>query len=97
MTNASRTLLFNIHSLKWDDELINILNIPRNILPEVVSNSEFIDNTSFNIRAKIPITAIAGDQQASLFGQMCLNKGDVKNTTELVVLHHEYRRKNCKI
>ena len=81
VTNASRTLLFNIHSLKWDDELINILNIPRNILPEVVSNSEFIDNTSFNILgAKIPITAIAGDQQASLFGQMCLNKGDVKNT-----------------
>ena len=81
ITNASRTLLFNIHSLKWDEELINILNIPRNILPEVVSNSEFIDNTSFNILgAKIPITAIAGDQQASLFGQMCLNKGDVKNT-----------------
>ena len=81
VTNASRTLLFNIHSLKWDDELINILNIPRNILPDVVSNSEFIEYTSFNILgAKIPITAIAGDQQASLFGQMCLNKGDVKNT-----------------
>ena len=97
VTNASRTLLFNIHSLKWDDELINILNIPRNILPEVVSNSEFIENTSFDILgAKIPITAIAGDQQASLFGQMCLNKGDVKNTYGTGCFYHEYRRKIVK-
>ena len=81
VTNASRTLLFNIHTLKWDEELINLLNIPKNILPEVVSSSEFIDDINVHILgAKIPITAIAGDQQASLFGQMCLNKGDVKNT-----------------
>ena len=73
VTNASRTLLFNIHTLKWDEELINLLDIPKNILPEIVSSSEFVDDISVNILgAKIPITAIAGDQQASLFGQMCL-------------------------
>ena len=81
VTNASRTLLFNIHTLKWDEELINLLDIPKNILPEIVSSSEFVDDISVNILgAKIPITAIAGDQQASLFGQMCLDEGDVKNT-----------------
>ena len=81
VTNASRTLLFNIHTLKWDEELINLLDIPKNILPEIVSSSEFVDDISVNILgAKIPITAIAGDQQASLFGQMCLYEGDVKNT-----------------
>ena len=81
VTNASRTLLFNIHTLKWDEELINLLDIPKKILPEIVSNSEFVDDISVNILgAKIPITAIAGDQQASLFGQMCLYEGDVKNT-----------------
>lgn len=81
VTNASRTLLFNIHSLKWDEELIKILNIPKSILPAVISSSEFVGNVSKNILGfEIPITAIAGDQQASLFGQMCLNEGDVKNT-----------------
>ena len=81
VTNASRTLLFNIHTLKWDEELINLLDIPKNILPEIVSSSEFVGDISVNILgAKIPITAIAGDQQASLFGQMCLYEGDVKNT-----------------
>ena len=81
VTNASRTLLFNIHTLKWDEELINLLDIPKNILPEIVSSSEFVGDISVNILgAKIPITAIAGDQQASLFGQMCLDEGDVKNT-----------------
>jgi len=81
VTNASRTLLFNINSLKWDEELIKILNIPKSILPAVISSSEFVGNVSKNILGfEIPITAIAGDQQASLFGQMCLNEGDVKNT-----------------
>ena len=81
VTNASRTLLYNIHNLKWDSELLNILKIPKNILPKVVSSSEFIGNTNEKILGyRIPISGIAGDQQASLFGQMCINKGDVKNT-----------------
>jgi glycerol kinase len=81
VTNASRTLLFNIHSLEWDQELLNILNIPYNILPKIVSNSEFVAHINDGVLGQeIPITAIAGDQQSALFGQMCLNKGDVKNT-----------------
>ena len=81
VTNASRTLLFNIHNLKWDNELLKILNIPKNILPKVVSSSEFVGNTNEKILGyRVPISGIAGDQQASLFGQMCINKGDVKNT-----------------
>ncbi|MCH1612030.1 MAG: glycerol kinase GlpK [Flavobacteriales bacterium] len=81
VTNASRTLLFNIHSLEWDQELLNILNIPYSILPKVVSNSEFVAHINDGILGQeIPITAIAGDQQSALFGQMCFNKGDVKNT-----------------
>tara|TARA_X000000368_G_C23057216_1_gene724583 strand:+ start:1730 stop:3205 length:1476 start_codon:yes stop_codon:yes gene_type:complete len=80
-TNASRTLLFNIHSLKWDDELLSILNIPKNLLPKVLDSSQkvgFIDKSILN--AEIPICGIAGDQQAALFGQMCIKPGDVKNT-----------------
>ena len=81
VTNASRTLLFNIHSLEWDQELLNILNIPYNILPKIISNSEFVAHINDGILGQeIPITAIAGDQQSALFGQMCFNKGDVKNT-----------------
>ena len=81
VTNASRTLLYNIHELKWDTELLDILSIPENILPKVVSSSEFIGFANENILgAEIPITAIAGDQQASLFGQMCITEGDIKNT-----------------
>lgn len=81
VTNASRTLLFNIHSLEWDQELLNILNIPYNILPKIVSNSEFVAHINDGVLGQeIPITAIAGDQQSALFGQMCFNKGDVKNT-----------------
>ena len=81
VTNASRTLLFNIHSLEWDQELLNILNIPHNILPKIVSNSEFVAHINDGVLGQeIPITAIAGDQQSALFGQMCFNKGDVKNT-----------------
>ena len=81
VTNASRTLIFNIKELKWDSELIDIIGIPNNILPKVVSCSENIGYTEKNILgAEIPITGIAGDQQASLFGQMCIEEGDIKNT-----------------
>lgn len=81
VTNASRTLLFNIHTLEWDDELLSLLNIPKALLPEVVSSSERVGTTSKEIiGAEIPISGIAGDQQAALFGQLCLRPGDVKNT-----------------
>jgi glycerol kinase len=75
-TNASRTLLFNIHTREWDDELLRILKIPREILPRVVSSSEVVGETAEGI----PIAGIAGDQQASLFGQRCVNPGMAKNT-----------------
>ena len=81
VTNASRTLIFNIKELKWDQELIDLIGIPNNILPKVVSCSEYIGKTAKGILGfEIPITGIAGDQQASLFGQMCLEEGDIKNT-----------------
>ncbi len=81
VTNASRTLIYNIKELKWDQELIDLIGVPNNILPKVVSCSEHIGNTSKDILGvEIPITGIAGDQQASLFGQMCLEEGDIKNT-----------------
>ncbi|MEP7230475.1 MAG: glycerol kinase GlpK [Ginsengibacter sp.] len=81
ITNASRTMLFNIHSQKWDDELIKLFDIPVTLLPEVKSSSEVYGETSGDILAvKIPIAGIAGDQQAALFGQMCTQKGMVKNT-----------------
>jgi len=79
VTNASRTLLFNIHTLDWDDELLEILDIPKALLPSVVSCSEKVGETSL-LGSAIPISGIAGDQQAALFGQMCINEGDVKNT-----------------
>ncbi len=81
ITNASRTLLFNIHTLEWDQELLDILNIPKLLLPKVVSCSEEVGTTSkIFFKDSIPISGIAGDQQAALFGQMCINAGDVKNT-----------------
>lgn len=81
VTNASRTLLFNITTLKWDDELLNVLNVPKNILPKVVSSSEIIGDTSKDLLGiAIPISGIAGDQHAALFGQLCINEGDIKNT-----------------
>ncbi|MDF3076587.1 MAG: glpK [Sphingobacteriaceae bacterium] len=81
VTNASRTMVFNIHTLQWDDELLEILNIPKSILPEVKSSSEVYGNTSPSIfSSEIPIAGIAGDQQAALFGQMCTEVGMVKNT-----------------
>lgn len=81
VTNASRTLLFNIHTLDWDDELLEILDIPKAILPKVVSCSEVVGKTSVkSIGQQITISGIAGDQQAALFGQLCWESGDVKNT-----------------
>jgi len=80
-TNASRTLLYNIHTLEWDDELLELMNIPRSILPNVKSSSEIYDysNTTF-FASKVPIAGIAGDQQSAMFGQMCIEEGMVKNT-----------------
>jgi glycerol kinase len=81
ITNASRTMLFNIHTCKWDDELLQLLDIPASMLPQVRSSSEVFGETDASILAsKIPIAGIAGDQQAALFGQMCTEKGMVKNT-----------------
>lgn len=81
VTNASRTLLFNIHSLDWDQELLDALDIPKALLPKVVSCSEKVGSTAEGLfDSSIPISGIAGDQQAALFGQMCIETGDVKNT-----------------
>ncbi len=81
ITNASRTLLFNINTLKWDEELLKLFNIPKKILPKVKPNSTVFAKTSGKIlQAKIPICGVAGDQQAALFGQMCFEKGMAKNT-----------------
>lgn len=81
VSNASRTMLCNIHTLKWDGELQEILNVPGNILPEIRSSSE-VYGYAENIFSdtKIPIAGIAGDQQSALFGQMCVSGGMVKNT-----------------
>ncbi len=80
-SNASRTLIYNIYDLKWDEELLEILDIPNNILPNVVDSSGINAYTDEKvIGKKIPISGIAGDQQAALFGQTCFNIGDVKNT-----------------
>lgn len=80
VTNASRTMLFNIHTLKWDVELLEMFNIPASMLPVVRSSSEIYGKTSGQLGFGIPIAGIAGDQQASLFGQMCIEPGMVKNT-----------------
>ncbi|MCD7977891.1 MAG: glycerol kinase GlpK [Tannerellaceae bacterium] len=81
VTNASRTMLYNIHTLDWDDELLQLFNIPRNMMPKVCASSEIYANTKTTIFAsKVPIAGIAGDQQAALFGQMCVEEGMVKNT-----------------
>ena len=80
-TNASRTMLFNIHTLKWDRELLALFNIPESMLPEVFPSSHnygFTDSGLFG--AAMPICGVVGDQQAALFGQLCTEKGDVKNT-----------------
>lgn len=81
-TNASRTLLLNIHTLEWDKELLDVLNVPKSILPKLVDSSQKIGSIDPSIigSSGIEICGIAGDQQAALFGQMCVNPGDVKNT-----------------
>ena len=81
VTNASRTMLYNINSMDWDDEMLALLDIPRSMLPEVRDSSEVYDysNTSF-FASRVPIAGIAGDQQAAMFGQMCVDEGMVKNT-----------------
>jgi glycerol kinase len=73
-------MLFNIHTLKWDDDLLKIFNIPSSMLPEVRSSSEVIGKTEGLFSTSIPVAGIAGDQQAALFGQMCIEPGMVKNT-----------------
>ena len=81
VSNASRTLLFNIHTLEWDEEMLELLGVPRSMLPEVKSSSEVYGYTHARIFSfDVPIAGIAGDQQAALFGQMCTRPGDVKNT-----------------
>ncbi|MFV0498431.1 MAG: glycerol kinase GlpK [Bacilli bacterium] len=81
-TNASRTMLYNIYNLEWDDELLDILSIPKKILPEVLQSSQLFTTTDEKIffGHKIPIYGVCGDQHAALFGHGCFNNGDVKNT-----------------
>ena len=80
-SNASRTMLFNIHTMDWDEELLHLFNVPRSLLPEVRSSSEAFGHVSPALGIeRIPIAGIAGDQQAALFGQMCLEPGMSKNT-----------------
>jgi len=80
-TNASRTLLYDIHRNQWDDELLAMFDVPRAVLPEVRSSSEIYGEVSTSlVGGSVPIGGVAGDQQAALFGQMCLTRGMVKNT-----------------
>jgi glycerol kinase len=80
-SNASRTMLFNIHTLEWDDDLLKALDIPKCMLPSLVQTSGFIADTAGEVLgAAIPISGIAGDQQSALFGQACFEKGSAKNT-----------------
>lgn len=81
VSNASRTMMLNIHTLEWDQELLNLFDIPQSILPEIKQSSEVYGVTSTTLfSTKIPIAGVAGDQQAALFGQLCINPGMVKNT-----------------
>lgn len=83
-SNASRTMLYNINTLEWDEEILTLLDIPKCLLPEVKSSSELYgyaeELSPFGIASKIPITGVAGDQQAALFGQCCFSPGQAKNT-----------------
>ena len=81
-TNASRTMLFNINTLEWDEKILKALDIPKSILPEVKNSSEIYGYTNLGGRGgfRVPIAGIAGDQQAALFGQACFTKGSAKNT-----------------
>ncbi len=90
-SNASRTLLFNIHSGDWDDELLGLLAVPRAVLPQVVASSTVVAVTADGLfGARIPIAGIGSDQQAALFGQRCITPGMVKNTygTDCFMLMH---------
>ena len=78
VSNASRTMLFNIHTLRWDEELLDLLGIPESMMPQVRSSSEVYG--SCEMLGGVPVAGAAGDQQAALFGQMCTEPGDVKNT-----------------
>jgi glycerol kinase len=81
VSNASRTLLYNIHTNQWDDDLLKLFSIPRNMLPEVRASSERYAETAANLfSTRVPVAGIAGDQQAALFGQLCLQPGMLKNT-----------------
>ena len=80
VTNASRTMLYNIHTLQWDQALLKLFDIPESVLPTVVSSSGVIDNCEVIPGHTIPIGGVAGDQQAALFGQLCIDPGMVKNT-----------------
>ena len=81
VTNASRTMLFNIHTLSWDEDLLQLMTVPESMLPQVKSSSEIYGYTQHILTAhSLPIAGIAGDQQAALFGQMCMKPGMVKNT-----------------
>ena len=80
-SNASRTMLFNIHTLEWDKELLELFDIPESMMPRVVSSSGIIGYTdSAVLGASLPIAGVAGDQQAALFGQCCFDRGEIKNT-----------------
>lgn len=79
ISNASRTMMFNIHNLAWDETLLELFDIPKSLLPTVVSSSEIYGNATIN-NTEVAIAGIAGDQQAALFGHMCLDHGEVKNT-----------------
>jgi glycerol kinase len=81
VSNASRTLLFNIHTLEWDDELLRLLDVPRAMMPEVRTSSEVYGHTDPKLfGAEVPVAGDAGDQQAALFGQACFEPGSAKNT-----------------
>jgi glycerol kinase len=80
VSNASRTMLYNIHTLRWDPDLLKIFDIPESLLPDVRSSSDIYGNTTGQFSPEIPVAGIAGDQQAALFGQMCIEPGMVKNT-----------------
>ena len=81
VSNASRTMLFNIHTLEWDEELLKLFDIPRSMMPEVKPSSGVFGHTTTTLFAhELPIAGVAGDQQAALFGQMCVEPGEVKNT-----------------
>jgi len=81
VSNAARTMLFNIHTLEWDEELLELFDIPRSMLPEVMPSSGIFGYTDTHVLGvELPIAGVAGDQQAALFGQCCFGSGDVKNT-----------------